>query len=480
MPTAVRAEDVLAKMAVDKKNVGGAKKIVLLRAIGDAGNGAESVDDAQILRVMAPGVEVVPSGPVHGTVRVPGSKSISNRVLLMAALGEGTCRVTGLLHSDDTKVMIRALTQLGVAPFEFADGGHTVVVQGAAGKLHASAQDVYLSNAGTASRFLATAVALARGGKTGEEVQRITLARCRRLIFFPAHPTAHLHHPARRAAVVTGNHRMQERPIADLVDALRGNGVEIEYQKDRGCPPLLITGDGFPGGRIELGASISSQYVSSILISAPYATKPVELKLVGTVVSLPYITMTIKLMAKFGVVVTQDADGVYHIPNDKGYVNPPVSSRAVRHSRAQRRSRDAICQPWINPCIGRHAHTRTRTRTHAHTCTRAHIHTRTRTQMHNAHTHIPPFQRSPCSPAHPDPGLRCRRRRRSLRLSPTPRRPVTRWPWQPSAAVRSPWQAWVPTVCRATPISALSSRKWAAASSEPRQPPRSTALRTAT
>ena len=168
MPSIVRAEDVLDKMGVDKKNVGGSKKIVLLRSIGDAGTGAEGVDDAHLLRVLAPGVEVVPSGPVCGTVRVPGSKSISNRVLLMAALGSGTCRVTGLLHSDDTKVMMQALTQLGVAPFEFADGGHTVVVQGASGKLHSSEQDVYLSNAGTASRFLTTAVTLARGGKTGE------------------------------------------------------------------------------------------------------------------------------------------------------------------------------------------------------------------------------------------------------------------------------------------------------------------------
>jgi len=134
---------------------------------------------------------------------------------------------------------------------------------------------------------------------------------------------------------------MQERPIADLVDALRGNGVTIEYQKDNGCPPLLITGAGFPGGRIELAASISSQYVSSILIAAPYATTPVELVLVGNVVSLPYITMTIKLMAKFGVVVTQDTEGVYHIPNDGGYINPTVRMRPTQAC--------TVPYPWFNP-----------------------------------------------------------------------------------------------------------------------------------
>ena len=292
MPAGLRAEDVLEKMGVDKKNHGGVKRIVLLRSLGDAGNNAEGVDDAHILRVMAPGAEVVPHGAVEGAVRVPGSKSISNRVLLMAALGKGPCRVTGLLHSDDTKVMMQALTQLGVEPFVFADGGHTVVVQGSGGAMRASTdRPCYLSNAGTASRFLTTAVTLARGG----------------------------------SSIVTGNHRMQERPIRDLVDALRGNGVSIEYQGTEGCPPLLIKGDGFPGGRIQLSAGISSQYVSSILISAPYATKPVELELVGEVVSQPYIDMTVKLMAKFGVEVTRDAaTGIYYIPNTGGgYVNPP-------------------------------------------------------------------------------------------------------------------------------------------------------------
>ena len=103
-PSRVRAVDILDKMGVDKKNVGGSKRIVLLRSIGDGGNGAHAVEDSRILRVLSPGIVVTPPGPVSGTIRVPGSKSLSNRVLLMVALGRGRCTIRGLLHSDDTKV----------------------------------------------------------------------------------------------------------------------------------------------------------------------------------------------------------------------------------------------------------------------------------------------------------------------------------------------------------------------------------------
>ena len=133
-PDSLAPTAILEKMAVDKKNRGGVKYIVLIEAIGDAGKRAHPVPDAPILRVLSPGLVLLPPGrPLSAAVRVPGSKSISNRVLLMAALGKGTCVLRGLLHSDDTLCMMGALKSLGVADFEWRDGGHTLVIQGAGG-----------------------------------------------------------------------------------------------------------------------------------------------------------------------------------------------------------------------------------------------------------------------------------------------------------------------------------------------------------
>eukprot|EP00051_Salpingoeca_urceolata_P000261 m.33341 g.33341 ORF g.33341 m.33341 type:complete len:1512 (-) comp10359_c0_seq2:178-4713(-) len=290
IPSGVAVDDIMAKMAVDKKNCGGVKRIVLLERIGACSRGACAVEDRTIRRALSNCVEVKPSGPATATIRVPGSKSISNRVLLMAALGKGTCRIKGLLHSDDTKVMIDALRSLGAPSLTFEENGKVLVVQGAGGKLTAAKNsELYLSNAGTASRFLTTACTVAEG----------------------------------EFSIVTGNKRMQERPIKDLVNALRANGCAIDYLKSDGCPPLRVSGGGLPGGDISLSASISSQFVSSILISAPYAKTPVHLTLVGQVVSGPYISMTIALMRQFGVDVQQQADGSYIIPNTD-YTNPPV------------------------------------------------------------------------------------------------------------------------------------------------------------
>ncbi|EDQ88471.1 uncharacterized protein MONBRDRAFT_32780 [Monosiga brevicollis MX1] len=287
IPTGVSHNDVLHKMAVDKKNERGRKHIVFLRAIGDAGQGAEPVEDDLLLRIMAPAVEVVPHGPIAGTIRVPGSKSISNRVLLMAALGRGVCRLRGLLHSDDTKVMIAALRKLGVR-IEFEDNGHVLLIQGCDGKLQAAGDNaLFLANAGTASRFLTSACCLASSGHS----------------------------------LVTGVKRMHERPIGDLVEALRAVDCAIDYLDQEGYPPLRVHGTGLPGGTIQLAATVSSQYVSSILLAAPYAQAPVTLELVGEVVSQPYIDMTVALMKQFGVDVEAHSGSRYVIPNT-GYQLP--------------------------------------------------------------------------------------------------------------------------------------------------------------
>ena len=288
---------LLQKMAVDKKNEGRKKKIVLLSAIGKTYEPkATVVDDRAIRIVLSPSIRVTPGVPEGLTVSVtpPGSKSISNRALILAALGEGTTRIHGLLHSDDTQFMLTAIGQLQGATYTWEDAGEVLVVKGKGGKLQASGEPLYLGNAGTASRFLTSVVALCS-------------------------PTTV------SSTVLTGNARMKVRPIGPLVDALRANGVAVKYlEKEKSLPVQVDANAGFAGGVIELAATVSSQYVSSILMAAPYAHKPVTLRLVGgKPISQPYIDMTIAMMAAFGVKVERSTEdpNTYHIPQGV-YQNP--------------------------------------------------------------------------------------------------------------------------------------------------------------
>ncbi|KJE91861.1 pentafunctional AROM polypeptide [Capsaspora owczarzaki ATCC 30864] len=346
-------ERVMAAMAFDKKNQGGTKSVVLLSGIGSVVTlpnpqnkriGASQVTDDTIRRVLSSYVQVVPGAvqaPVapppsssataaataaaaaatttttaatplvaESVVQVPGSKSISNRVLLLAALGTGTCRIRGLLHSDDTRVMLQALKSLGVHS-EFENEGTVLAVRGAEGLLTAPQDDIYLGNAGTAARFLTSVAALVCS----------------------AAPTGGTS-TARSHVVLTGKPRMKERPNGPLISALVANGASIECLEKPGCLPIRVAcapsaGSGtLRGGDVELAANISSQYVSSLLISAPYTQQPVRLRLVGgEVVSQLYIDMTLALMKDFGVPVAapvagSGADPVYQIPTAK-YANPP-------------------------------------------------------------------------------------------------------------------------------------------------------------
>ncbi|KAF5657374.1 3-phosphoshikimate 1-carboxyvinyltransferase [Fusarium heterosporum] len=282
---------LLEKMGVDKKNDGKKKKIVLLSAIGKCHEPRASVvDDKTIRTILSSSIQVTPGVPeqLNVTVAPPGSKSISNRALILAALGSGTCRIKNLLHSDDTEYMLSAIHQLGGASYSWQDAGEVLVVEGKGGNLQASKEPLYLGNAGTASRFLTTVVALASPSQDNT------------------------------TSVLTGNARMKVRPIGALVDALRSNGVEIEYLGKKNSLPLRIdAAGGFKGGNIELAATISSQYVSSILMAAPYAKHPVTLRLIGgKPISQPYIDMTLAMMASFGidVKVSSDEPNAYHIP----------------------------------------------------------------------------------------------------------------------------------------------------------------------
>lgn len=290
-------DELISIMAIDKKNDGQKKKIVLLSGIGRTyEKKASVVADKDIRIILSPSVVVHPgvSSGLDVSCTPPGSKSVSNRVLVLAALGSGTCRITNLLHSDDTQFMLGAVSKLGGASFSWEDDGRVLVVSGNGGALQASPDDIYIGNAGTASRFLTSVVTLANQSSVS-------------------------------STVLTGNARMKERPIGPLVTSLKANGAEIEYLENEGCLPLRIgASGGFEGGEIELTANVSSQYVSSILMSAPYAKKPVTLRLVGgKVISQFYIDMTIAMMASFGVQVERSAseENTYHIPR-QSYVNP--------------------------------------------------------------------------------------------------------------------------------------------------------------
>jgi 3-phosphoshikimate 1-carboxyvinyltransferase len=192
-----------------------------------------------------------PTSRFSGEVTVPGSKSISNRVLLMGALAEGESEFSGILESDDTKYMREALEKLGKATnANFPN----------------KKADLFLGNAGTAMRSLTAVLCLGEG-----------------------------------EYVLHGEPRMHERPIKDLVDALRSLGASIEYLGNSGCPPLKIKANGLNGGIVHIKGNISSQFLSALLIAAPYCKKSLEIIVDGELISKPYVYMTMRLMDKFGI-----------------------------------------------------------------------------------------------------------------------------------------------------------------------------------
>jgi 3-phosphoshikimate 1-carboxyvinyltransferase len=211
--------------------------------------------------------EIRPSGPLRASIRPPGSKSITNRALVCAALADGPSTLTGALASDDTRVMIEGLRQLGIA---VAEGPAEAMIQvsGCGGRLGAASADLWVGNSGTTLRFLTALVALGHG-----------------------------------TFRLDGNQRMRERPVQDLLDALGQLGVEARSEQQTGCPPVVIRAAGLRGGRAEVAGSVSSQYLSGLLMAAPYAQEPVELAIRGELVSGPYVTMTLGVMAAFGVEV---------------------------------------------------------------------------------------------------------------------------------------------------------------------------------
>ncbi|GIU49590.1 3-phosphoshikimate 1-carboxyvinyltransferase [Shewanella sairae] len=228
-----------------------------------------------------------PIEKVSGTINIPGSKSISNRALLLATLAEGTTTLTNLLDSDDIRYMLASLKQLGVN-YKLTDNNTVCELEGLAGTLNASdAQTLFLGNAGTAMRPLCAALTLGQGEFT-----------------------------------LTGEPRMEERPIGDLVDALRQLGAEVDYLKNEGFPPLKITATGLNGGDVEIAGDLSSQFLTALLMVAPLAQGDVNIKIKGELVSKPYIDITLALMAQFGVTVENHDYAAFVIKAGQRYVSP--------------------------------------------------------------------------------------------------------------------------------------------------------------
>lgn len=217
-------------------------------------------------------------------IEAPPSKSCTQRALVIAALAKGNSLIKNPLFSDDTSYMISALNQLGA---RIDKKGNNLVVYGSDGKLK-PADRIFVGNAGTAMRFLTTLASLADGETT-----------------------------------ITGDKRMQQRPIKDLLDALHQIGIRSE--SSNGCPPVKIYGGTFNGGNIKLKGSTSSQYLSSILMSAPYAKKGVTINIVGGLASKPYADITLDIMKNFGVNADNSNYKRFTVKNGKKYMSKSYS-----------------------------------------------------------------------------------------------------------------------------------------------------------
>ncbi len=231
-------------------------------------------------------IDLPPLMTAHGTVVLPGSKSISNRVLLLAALSEGTTEVRDLLHSDDTDRMLDGLRALGVAVEALGNNAYNVT--GCGGNFPNKEAVLFLGNAGTAYRPLTAALALSGGQYE-----------------------------------LSGVARMHERPIGDLVDALRALGANIDYLGNEGFPPLQITRATLSGAAtISVRGDVSSQFLTALLMALPLLNRAVTVEVVGELISKPYIEITLAMMARFGVNVDRSAWSYFKVCGGSSYKSP--------------------------------------------------------------------------------------------------------------------------------------------------------------
>jgi 3-phosphoshikimate 1-carboxyvinyltransferase len=259
------------------------------------------------------------SHSLNAVVRIPGSKSLTNRALLVAALSEGTTTLTNALFSDDSRYFAESLDRLG---FEIRSDpeAFTLTVTGQGGHIPTRSASLFVGNAGTAARFITAMLTLGHG-----------------------------------EYLVDGDSRMRERPIGDLLDGLIQLGANVS--SSTGCPPVRILASGLPGGHATIAGNVSSQYLSGLLMVAPYAQKSVELTVEHSLNSKPYVEMTISVMVDFGVTVERDGyerfvvrpqlyrtPGNYPIESDASnasyfFAAPAVCGGTVRVENISRRSR---------------------------------------------------------------------------------------------------------------------------------------------
>ena len=228
-----------------------------------------------------PELEIRPlDRPPDAVVSVPGSKSITNRALVLAALHGKGCTVEGALRSEDTEVMIDSLRRLGFGvEADWSNDAVEVLPRTGDRIIPARDADLFVANSGTSMRFLTALVSLGQG-------------RYR----------------------LDGIPRMRERPIADLLDALRQLGVRASSERGNGCPPVVVEADGMAGGLVEVKGDVSSQFLSALLMAAPSARSEVTLRVPGRSVSWPYVQMTVSMMEQFGAEVREDGPDGFRVP----------------------------------------------------------------------------------------------------------------------------------------------------------------------
>lgn len=226
-------------------------------------------------------IEIKPGHVKNTTVCVPGSKSYTHRMLIAAALADGACEVRNPLHSEDTLITRRCLSEMGVSIEEARDH---LRIQGTSGRLRSPENPVDLGNSGTSMRLMAAVAALGQG-----------------------------------VCVLTGSQRMQQRPIQDLLVGLNQMGVGARSVNADGCPPIEVTGGGLKGGSVTIDCRISSQYLSALLMIAPFAKETVTITVSGGLVSRPYVDMTIAVMEEFGIAVDRNGYERFVVTGGQAY-----------------------------------------------------------------------------------------------------------------------------------------------------------------
>ncbi len=232
--------------------------------------------------ILSAPLEIPISNPINGQIRIPGSKSLTNRAILIAALARGKSRLQGVLHSDDTKYMIQVWNKLGVKSELEKDD---LLVFGCNGDISICEEELYVGNAGTAARFMTAVLPLGKG-----------------------------------EYVLTGNERMQQRPILDLIQSLNSLGVTVVDINGSGCPPVRVHASGLNGGTLTIPGDKSSQYVSALMMGAPYAKHETLINISGDLVSRTYVEMTRHVMAEFSVNCEWLDSQTLKIPSNQGYV----------------------------------------------------------------------------------------------------------------------------------------------------------------